>query len=249
MFKRLLNLARGFFGLFISKVERRHPAALLELEKERLRQQIQKYNEALAGHAGLCERLLSQVRRLEGEGRELRAKIAANLRGGDRQIAGQQALRLQTVDGQLQAHREQAVQAEATYEDLVRTRDAAVRQAQEKVEQLRYDLDDLKVKRATAELHEMAGAMLGSLGTAGDNLSRLGALVDEEREKAAGRSRVARDTLGTGDTRRREAEGNALAEQALAEFAAKEGIALPSPEPRISEGNVPGRPLLEDGGH
>src|SRR4030081_3302166 len=97
MFRRIANLVRGFFGLFISGFERQNPEALLEVEKENLRKQIANYNQGLAIHAGLCERLMTQVRKLESEERDLRAKTTANLRAGNREIAGQQALRLQTV--------------------------------------------------------------------------------------------------------------------------------------------------------
>ena len=33
MFKRLMNLVRGFFGLFISGLEKDNPEALIEAEK------------------------------------------------------------------------------------------------------------------------------------------------------------------------------------------------------------------------
>jgi len=55
MFKRLSNLIRGFFSLFVSGLEKKSPEALLEVEKENLREQISKYNKGLAAHAGLCE--------------------------------------------------------------------------------------------------------------------------------------------------------------------------------------------------
>src|SRR4051812_25902163 len=97
MFTRLGNLIRGFLGLFISGMERRNPEALLELEKENLRKQIANYNQGLAAHAGLCERLMTQIRKLENEERDLRAKTTANLRAGNRDAAGNYALRLQTV--------------------------------------------------------------------------------------------------------------------------------------------------------
>src|SRR5215471_9652709 len=114
MFRRLGNLIRGFFSLFISGLERQNPEALLEVEKENLRKQIANYNQGLAAHAGLCERLMSQVRKLEAEERDLRAKAAANLRAGNRDIAGQQALRLQTVQRELTENRTQLEQAETT---------------------------------------------------------------------------------------------------------------------------------------
>ena len=44
MFRRLGNLVKGFFGLFLTKAERRNPEALLELEQENLRKQVGKFN-------------------------------------------------------------------------------------------------------------------------------------------------------------------------------------------------------------
>ena len=164
---RLGNLIRGFFSLFVSGLERKNPEALLAIEKENLRKQIEHYNQGLASHAGLCERLKSQVKKLEDEEKDLKAKTAANLRAGNRDAAGQYAMRLQTVAAQLKENREQYTQAENTYSELVSARQVAVRGAEQKIEQLKYALGDLKVKQATAELNEMAAGMIGSLGGVG----------------------------------------------------------------------------------
>lgn len=236
MFRRLGNLIRGFFGLFVGGLERRNPQALLDVEKENLRKQIANYNEGLAAHAGLCERLMTQVRKLDGEERELRAKTGANLRAGNRDAAAQYALRLQTVQREVAENRAQLEQAETTYKELIKARDVSVRAAQTKIEQLKSSLDDLKIKKATAELTEMASGMITSIGGSGDTLDRLHKMVEEEREQASGRARVARDSLNTTDFVIKEEEQQALADQALADFAAKEGLALDSglataPEP------------------
>ncbi|HSY50749.1 MAG TPA: PspA/IM30 family protein [Thermoanaerobaculia bacterium] len=226
MFQRIANLFRGFLSLFVSGLERQNPEALLEVEKENIRKQIANYNQGLAAHAGLCERLMSQVKRLEQEERELRAKTAANLRAGNRDLASQQALRLQTVQRELVENRTQLESAEATYKELLRARDVSVKAAQAKIESLKSSLNDLKIKRATAELNEMASGMISQIGGSGDTLNRLHDMVEEEREKAAGRARVARDSLHTTDFEMQESEQKALADQALADFAAKEGLAL-----------------------
>jgi|SRR5262249_25816068 len=231
MFRRLTNLIRGFFGLFISGLERQNPEALLEVETENLRKQVAQYNQGLASHAGLCERLMSQVRKLESDQRDLRAKTAANLRAGNRSAAAQYALRLQTIERELQENRTQLEQAEATYKELVRARDVAVNSARMKIESLKASISDLKIKRAMAELTEIASGMVTSIGGSGDTIDRLQTMVEEERTKAAGRVRVARDTLDTSGVQLKEAEQNALAEQALADFAAKEGIALEGESP------------------
>src|ERR1700756_3091896 len=226
MFRRLSNLIRGFFGLFISGLERQNPEALLEVEQENLRKQIGQYNQGLASHAGLCERLIAQVKQLETEQRDLRAKTTANLRAGNRDAAAQYALRLQTIERELQENRAQMEQAEKTYRDLVKARDVAITAARTKIESLKSGITDLKMKRAMAELTEMASGMITSIGSSGETLDRLNNIVEEERSKASGRVRVARDTLDTSGVMVKDAEQKALADQALADFAAKEGIVL-----------------------
>jgi hypothetical protein len=76
-------------------------------------------------------------------------------------------------------------------------------------------------------------------------------MVEEERNKAAGRARVARDSLDMGQIHVQEAEQKALADQALADFAAAEGIALEggaaAPAPSRNMGAQEARPLSEGG--
>src|SRR6516165_4361774 len=231
MLERIANLFRGFLGLFVSGLEKRNPEALLEVEKEHLREQIGKYNQGLASHAALCERLMTQVKKLESDERDLRARTTANLKAGNQDAAGQYALRLQTITRELGENRTQLQQAEDTYKNLVKARDVAVNQARAKIESLKQGIDDLKVKRALAELTEMASGMVTEIGSAGDTLDRLQTMVSEERTQAAGRARVARDSMNMADVEVKDNEQKALAAQALADFAAREGLAItPAPE-------------------
>jgi phage shock protein A len=158
------------------------------------------------------------VRKLETDEADLRAKTAANLKLGNRQAAGNYALRLQTVTRELDENRKQMEQAETTYKELVRARDVAVSIARQKIESLKSGLSDLKMKRAMAEITEMASGMVTELGGSGDTLNRLEQMVGDERYKAAGRVRVAVDSLDLKDVHIREAEQGALAEQALEAF-------------------------------
>jgi phage shock protein A len=226
VFRRIANLIKGFLSLFISGLEKSNPEALLEVEQENLRKQIGQYNQGLAAHAGLAERLMSQVRKLEADERDLRAKTAANLKVGNREAAGQMALRLQTVQRELTENRSQLGEAEKTYKELVAARDVSINAARQKIESLKRDLSDLKVKKAMAELTEMASGMVTQIGGSGDTLDRLHKMVEEEKEKASGKLRVARDSMNMGDMQYKEAEQKALADQALADFAAAEGIAI-----------------------
>ena len=226
MFNRLGNLIKGFFSLFISGIEKRNPEALLELEQENLRKQIAQFNQGLATHAGLCERIMGQVRKLEAEQKDLRAKTAAHLRAGNKSAAGQYALRLQTIEAQLEENRKQLEQAEGTYKNLIKARDVAVQTARTKIESLKGALNDMRMNQAMAEIHEMASGMITSIGGSGDTLNRLHEMVEEERTKAAGRARMAKDSIDMSGVDIKETEMNALADQALADFAAREGISI-----------------------
>lgn len=227
MLKRLFNVIRGFLGLFVSGLEKRNPEALLEIEKENLRKQIANFNQGLAAHAGLCENLMTQVRRLETEENDLRAKTAANLRAGNTDLASQYALRLQAVQRELADNRTQLGQAETTYKELRTARDVSIKAARDKIDSLKRGLDDLKIQKAQAELSEMASGMISQIGGAGDTMNRLHEMVEEERNKAAGRARIARDSIDLSEIKAKESEQKALADQALADFAAKEGFSLP----------------------
>jgi phage shock protein A len=222
MFRRFGNLVKGFFGLGLSKVERRNPEALLEVEQENLRKQVGKFNVGLASHAGLVERLIGQCRKLETDETDLRAKVGANIKLNRREVAGQYALRLKTVERELEENRKQLDQSEITYKELVRARDVAVAITRSKIEALKSGISDMKMKRAMAEITEMASGMVTNLGGSGDNLNRLESMIQDERYRASGRVRVAVDSLDLHDVHLKEAEQKALADEALAEFEAKQ---------------------------
>jgi phage shock protein A len=226
MFKRIANLIRGFFGLFIGGLERRSPEALLDVQRESLRKEIANYNQGLAAHAGMCEGLMAKVTKLTAEEKDTRAKATAHLRAGNKDAAGQYALKLQAITAELAETHQKADEAGQTYQKLLRARDMSVKAAQEKIESLKDKLGDLKVEKANASLQEMATGMVGSIGSAGEALDRLQNMVEEERTKAAGRARVAKDSLNITDITVKEGETKALQDQALADFAAKEGLAL-----------------------
>ncbi len=132
--------------------------------------------------------------------------------------AARYALQLKEVSARLADDRSQLTAAEATYQQLVQTRNIAIDETRAKIEKLRWQIGDLKVNRAMADLQNMAATMVGSLGTPGDSLNRFEEMVGEEREKAIARSRVAGSNFSATDFAAREVEQEALAAQALAEF-------------------------------
>lgn len=230
MFKRLMNIIRGFFGLFVSDLERSNPKALIEVEKENLRKQIAQFNDNLATHAGFVERLMRQIKSLEAKEKELTARVAANIKVGNRAIAGQMALELQTVKSQLEENRIQVEAAEGTYKKMIKSRDVAIKEAKSKIEKLKRMISETEMLEAQAELQEMASGMITEIGGAGDTLNRVEGYLEERRDKAAGRARVASHDINIEHVELKEAEQEALAEMALAEFEAAYGFKSPVEE-------------------
>ena len=246
MWQRLKNLVRGFLSLFIAGLEKSNPRALIEAEKENLRQQIARFNDNLANHAGFVERLMRQVKNLEGKEKDFAAKAAAHLKVGNRGAAGQYALQLKTVKEQLEENQQQLEAADGTYHKLVKTRDVAVREAQKKIESLKRMLSETEMIEAQAELQEMAQGMIMTIGGSGDTLSRVEEYLTERRDKAAGKARVAASTIDTAEVDLQEAEQEALADQALAEFAAAYGLEMPGAEPSANKEEA--EPVTKDMG-
>lgn len=250
MFQRLKTLFRGFLSLFVTGLEKANPKALIEAEKENLRAQIARFNTNLAQHAGFCERLLRQIKTLEAQEKDLAAKAAAHLRASNREAAGQYALQLQGVKAQLEENRGQLQDAEKTYQNLIQARDVTVREAKTKIQKLERMLSETEMLEAQAELQEMATGMISTIGGAGDTLDRVEGYLNERRDQAAGRARVAKGTLDMTDVQLKEGEQKALADQALAEFASAYGLEMPAtPAPPATETAAapPPPPLKEMG--
>ena len=243
MFKRLMNLIRGFFSLFISGLESSNPEALIEAEKENLRTQIARFNENLANHAAFTERLMRQIKTLSAKDRELTAKITANLKAGNKKVAGQLALQLQTVKQQLEENQQQLEIADKTFKDLEKSRDVSVREAQHRIEKLQAMVSETQMLEAQAELQEMAKGMISGIGNSGDTINRVTQLLEERRDKAAGKARVA-SGYDRSSIEMKEGEMEALGDAALAEFAAMNGLDMGVSEAEITETeNVPQRGL------
>ncbi|MCP5108939.1 MAG: hypothetical protein GY950_36485 [bacterium] len=239
MFKRIANLFRGFFGMFVSDMERENPKALIEVEKENLRKQIARFNDNLATHAGFIERLERQIKNLEAKEKEQTARIAANIKIGNRTVAGQLALELQTVKTQLEENRQQMGAAEKTYQKMIKSRDVAITEAKAKIEKLKRMISETEMLEAQADLQEMATGMITEIGGSGDTLDRVEGYMQERRDKAAGRARVASHETEIDNIELKEAEQAAMAEMALAEFEAAYGFKSPAGETAKSEEPAP----------
>lgn len=228
---RSWNVIHGMLSRLVSLFERRNPEALLEREQERFRAFVGDFNQGLVTHATLSERLTSKIAADEVRLRAGTTRLHACLSAGDNKRAGQQALALKQVEEGLAESKRKLAQSEARYQQLVEARDRAVAEARARIEHLRFQIGDLKVNRAMADLETMASEMMGRFDDPGDGMNRLAELVTEENDKARARSRVAGGVSVDGDAASRAMERELLEAQALQEFearsAAPEPLALP----------------------
>jgi len=220
MFKRLMNWIRGFFGLFIKGLEQDKPEYLIEAQKENLRTQVQKYNENLANAAAFVERLKRITKADQQKEQELSTKIKANLSVGNNQVAGQLALQYKELKARMTENAQQLEMAENNYTKLERTRDTAIREAENKLMKLQNKLSEAQMYEAQASLQEMAKGMTTSIGN-DMNFDHVTEAIEERRDKALGRARVAGGgMLEDNSGLVKQAEMDALGNAALAEFMA-----------------------------
>lgn len=216
--KRIVNVWRAVVGSGLTNLEVRNAEALLDLEREELRKRVAQYNLGLAGYAAISEKLKAEMARLTRERTQLEPKLRARLEAQDRATASRYALRLETIDAQLAGHHVQLAETEVTYKELTRAREVALVTARDRIEALKRDIGDLRVQESLADLTELAAGMHGSIGLTDATLERVQAGVNEKRNFAAGRARVARDAIDVNEAHTREAEQAALAEAALQRF-------------------------------
>jgi hypothetical protein len=188
---RTWAVLNGFANQLVSALERRNPDALLALEKEKLRTLIGRFNDGLISHAVVVERLRSRVKRAEREISTIEMQTRALNAAGDQLGAGRLALRFKELTADLAESRIELDAADRAYRQLLESRDLTVRDARDRIERLRWQIGDLKVKRAMADLEGLASALIGGSGVPGESLNRLEELVSEERERAHARSRLA----------------------------------------------------------
>ena len=89
---RIARIGRALVGKFLSDVEAENADAMLDAERQQLREQVARYNRGLASHAALCARLRKRIEAAEKEASALEGRARRRLEAGNREAAGQAAL-------------------------------------------------------------------------------------------------------------------------------------------------------------
>jgi hypothetical protein len=177
---------------------------------------VARFNQGLALHAAMCERLRASIAHGERERARLEQRLRAELARTDRAAAAQTALAREAAVRELAELEERHHAAEADYRDLLVSRGQAVGVARGRLDALKRNIDEHAMARAMADLSELAGHLHLEAAAGDGTLERLEVGLRERREIAIGRIRVARDSGGFGAPARHVED----AELALARFEA-----------------------------
>jgi hypothetical protein len=240
LFERMRRLVGALAGNAVTELEAAHPVAVLDAERTRLRVQVARYNRGLAAHAAIGERLRRRSAQLAQEQSALALRAERRLAAGDRARAAEAALRLEEVRAELARGAEQLARSEATYRELTASRNRAVETARARIEAMKRSIGEVQAQRALAELCELAADLEGSIGVSEGTLERVHERLEEERELAMGRARVAREILDAERDDDADEDRAARAEEALRRFeAARADGARPQSAGAAGEGGAP----------
>ncbi len=224
-FARIGRLVRGFFGLFISGLEEANPEALMDAAKQDFRNKMALYNQALARMAGIAERLKGQIKTKTLRQDDLSKRILANHRAGNLELAGSLARELQELSTDLDHDKAELADTEEAYQNNLRQAKVAQKEFEEKIRKLESQLSQVRVKEAQAEAASAMSNVAFKVGDLGDTMKTVEDALNKRYEVSAGKARLAKDMVDTGQIAEKESERKALEQGALAEFLASQGIA------------------------
>lgn len=226
MLQRIINVLRAYIRQFISGVRDDDPERLLARQQENLRKQMALLHQALVARAGASEKLLSITKRLQGEEELLKSSAANFLQSGRQREAAETALRLQRVRQDLEQAQKQWQESESHYKELVVVRDTAIKASNEKMQELRKDLDELRMKNSLADACLRAGNVATEIGGNTISLEKIHDQIKSEIAKADGRSWAAHDTLLPADFSEQQKQREEQEDLALAVLALELGLPI-----------------------
>ena len=210
-----LFVGKGLEG--VEAAEARNPKAMLALRVQQFNEQQAKFNNALAGQAGIVARLDAQIKdgtaQIAAGTARVKQLVALN-NDADRSkaalLAGQVAEQQKHLD-------ENKVQREASNEQfkmLSRQRDEMVRKAKTEIEQVRSMIGDAEMAEARAEMAKMVSSVQFDVDAGG--LANLKDSLQKRVANAEGAVRVATESAEQAPWAQSEAERKANDEAALA---------------------------------
>jgi phage shock protein A len=189
--------------------------------ERQVQRQMAPVNQRLERLASRIRPLQQQLRHEEKRAADLREQVQKHLDAGERETAKRAVLSLHQAEETCRNTQTRLREAETAYHEVLRLRDASLRQLEEGMERSRQWLERMEWARLREELAHIASRALGQVQTAGKRLAGLEgnfisrvAGIEAEAEVTMGRLSMSSPAAQTEDE-------EALAEVWLEEFETK----------------------------
>jgi DNA repair exonuclease SbcCD ATPase subunit len=189
--------------------------------ERQVRRQMAPVNQRLEGLASHIRPLQQQLRNEEKRATDLREQVQAHLDARARDKARQAVLPLHQAEETCQRTRTRLQEAEATYHEVLRLRDASLRHLEEGMERSRQWLERMEWARLREELAHTASRALGQVQTAGKRLEGLEGAFIPWVARIEADAEVTLSRLSVGAPAAQAEDEEALAEVWLEEFETK----------------------------
>ncbi len=224
---KIFTAISAFFNKIANALWEADPHAILQLEVDRATEQIQVARTGLERYRGLVERVSMQVAAEKQNVQRLEGQIRSHLQAGNREVAGQLAIQLQQVKGDLANNEQQlAMHSEAYNNNLLK-----LQQGQKDIATLRQKASRLKAElqmaKAEAEIARVAEAVSESaMPNFSTKIGQATELMQEQIAKHRGEARVAADmsSRGVEDIKAQQAAEAAMGENLLRQFEVELGL-------------------------
>ncbi len=149
----MVRALQRFLSLESPAAEEPKAEAVLEQQKQALRDQLSHFNQSLAASAAFCELLKEQMRELEHRQSTFKAALDVRARSGDcDEAAGEFAAKWHSVSEELEGLRDQLATAEGARTEVIHAREDAIEAARRKLAEFRGALSEHEIRRALAEI-------------------------------------------------------------------------------------------------
>ena len=206
------------------------PIAVMQLEVDQATERLKEGRKGLELYRGLVETVARQVASGKANAAQLEAQIKAHLKSGNREVAGQLALQLQKVQGEMAANESQLQMHETAYQNNLLKIQKANKDMIKVREKIQKYHAELKMSAAEAEIAQISESFDMNVTT---DFGQIENVIQRQIDTNRGKARVASDMSSKGieAIKAEEAAEKAMAEDLLTKFEVQLGLKSPETTP------------------
>ncbi len=230
IFTKFFRAIRAQFNKLANLFFESDPIAVMQLEVDQATERLKEGRKGLEMYRGLVETVARQVTSAKANATQLEAQIKAHLKAGNRDVAGQLALQLQKVQGEMGTNEGQLQMHETAYQNnllKIQKANKDIIKVREKIQKYHAEL---KMSAAEAEIAQLSESFEMNVTT---DFGQIESVIQRQIDTNRGKARVASDMSSKGieAIRQEEAADKALAEDLLTKFEVQLGLKSPETTP------------------